>query len=137
MKPEVITIVADITAPIDKVWHVWNDTNEIIKWNSASPDWHTPRASNDLKIGGRFVYHMAARDGSFEFDFSGTYTEVQKHKLISYTMDDGRKATITFTDNGNSVHIQTKFEAETENTIELQKNGWQAILNSFKNHVEN
>ena len=137
MTPEVIIIEADVLAPIDKVWHVWSDAEKIIKSNNASPDWHTPRATNDLKVGGRFVYHMAARDGSDAFDFGGTYTEVQKHKLISYTMDDGRKATVTFTDNGNSVQIQTKFEAETENTVELQKNGWQAILDNFKNHVEN
>jgi uncharacterized protein YndB with AHSA1/START domain len=108
----------------------------ITKWNSASDDWHTPYAENDLRTGGKFLSRMEAKDGSFGFDFGGVYDEVIPNKLIAYTMGDSRKVKVDFAANGNSTTVTTNFEAETENTIELQKNGWQAILNNFKKYVE-
>ncbi|CAN5401889.1 SRPBCC family protein [soil metagenome] len=131
-----INVQTTINASIEKVWNYWNFPEHITKWCQASPDWHAPKATNDLKVGGRFTTTMAAKDGSFSFDFAGVYTIVELHKRIAYTMDDGRKADITFSTEGNSVKLIETFEAETENTIELQQGGWQAILNSFKAYIE-
>ncbi len=131
-----ITIEARIKATIEKVWEHWTDPMHITKWNNASDDWHTPHAENDLKVGGKFLYRMEAKDGSFGFDFVGVYDEVTKYKLIAYTMGDGRKARINFEENGNETQITTIFEAENKNPIEMQKSGWQAILNNFKKHIE-
>jgi uncharacterized protein YndB with AHSA1/START domain len=100
------------------------------------PDWHTPYAENDLRVGGVFRSRMEAKDGSSGFDFVGTYDEVHQHKLIAFTMSDGRKVKVTFTDTGTSVQIVETFEAEMENPLELQKQGWQTILDNFKKHVE-
>jgi uncharacterized protein YndB with AHSA1/START domain len=132
-----ISISTDIKAPVDKVWEAWSNPEHITRWNSASPDWHTPKASNDLKKGGKFTSRMEAKDGSMGFDFSGIYDDVQVNKLIAYTMEDDRKVEIRFTDNGNSTKIEQDFEAESENTRELQQAGWQAILDNFKTYVEN
>ena len=131
-----ITVETTINASLEKVWNYWNQSEHITKWCQASPDWHAPKATNDLKIGGKFSTTMAAKDGSFSFDFSGVYTIVELHKRIAYTMDDGRKADITFSAQGNAVKLIETFEAETENPIELQQGGWQAILNSFKAYTE-
>jgi uncharacterized protein YndB with AHSA1/START domain len=131
-----ITVQATINAPIDHVWSVWTQPGHIVKWNNASPDWHTPKATNDLRTGGKFVFTMAARDGSVSFDFEGIYTNVKLNQLIEYTMADGRVAKIQFSDNGESTNITESFEAETENTEELQRGGWQAILNNFKQYAE-
>ncbi|MFA6470229.1 MAG: SRPBCC family protein [Bacteroidota bacterium] len=135
-KAKTITIETTVNAPIDKVWKMWNEPEHITKWATGSPDWHTPYAENDLRVGGKFLSRMSAKDGSASFDFIGTYDDVQMHKTIAYTMEDGRTATITFTSDGKSVKIVEMFEAETENTPELQKAGWQTILDNFKNHVE-
>ena len=131
-----ITIEANVNAPIEKVWELWTKPEHITKWNNASDDWHTPRAENDLRMGGKFLSRMEAKDGSFGFDFSGVYDEVKTNDLIAYTMDDGRKAKITFTKNGNTTKVIETFEAENENPIEMQKDGWQAILNNFKKYTE-
>jgi uncharacterized protein YndB with AHSA1/START domain len=133
---QMITIETTVNAPIEKVWKMWNAPEHITKWATGSPDWHTPYAENDLRAGGKFLSRMSAKDGSASFDFIGTYDEVQKHKTIAYTMEDGRTAKITFAVAGKSVKIVETFEAETENTLELQKNGWQMILDNFKKHVE-
>jgi uncharacterized protein YndB with AHSA1/START domain len=134
---ETITVETLVNAPVEKVWEFWTKPEHITKWNAASDDWHTTRAENNLRIGGKFLSRMEAKDGSFGFDFEGIYTDVITHEKISYTLLDDRKVTITFTQTENGVQIIETFEAETENTLELQKLGWQAILNNFKKYVEN
>lgn len=132
-----VTINATVNAPVAKVWKNWTTPADIMQWNNASPDWHTPRAENDLRKGGSFLSRMEAKDGSFGFDFTGIYDEVITNKHIAYTMPDGRKVKIDFTDNGDSTGIQSVFDAETENPVEMQREGWQAILNNFKQYTEN
>lgn len=134
---ETITVETLVNAPVEKVWEFWTKPEHITKWNAASDDWHTTRAENNLRIGGKFLSRMEAKDGSFGFDFEGIYTDVITHEKISYTLLDDRKVTITFTQTKNGVQIIETFEAETENTLELQKLGWQAILNNFQKYVEN
>jgi uncharacterized protein YndB with AHSA1/START domain len=133
---ETITVEIHVNAPIEKIWKFWTKPEYIIKWNNASEDWHTPRAENDLRIGGKFLSRMEAKDGSFGFDFEGIYDEVATNKKISYTLLDGRKVDVTFSQTEKGVKIAETFEAENENSIELQKQGWQAILNNFKTYVE-
>jgi uncharacterized protein YndB with AHSA1/START domain len=135
-KPAVLHIEAVVNAPVEKVWKFWTSPEHITKWNSPSPDWHTPRAENDLKAGGRFLSRMEAKDGSFGFDFSGTYTTVDTNKKIAYTLDDNRKVSVDFDGQGNSCKIASDFEAEEMNPLEMQQGGWQAILNSFKAYAE-
>lgn len=137
MNKENITIEAIVSSSIEKTWNYFTLPEHIVKWNNASPDWHTPKASNDLKVGGKFSYTMAAKDGSFSFDFGGTYTELKNNELIAYTLDDGRKVSVAFLKNGEGVKLVETFEPERENTLELQRTGWQAILDNFKKYVEN
>ncbi|MGN6637959.1 MAG: SRPBCC family protein [Mucilaginibacter sp.] len=132
----VITIEAIVNAPIETIWKTWNEPQHITKWNHASDDWHSPRAENDLRVGGKFLTRMEAKDGSFGFDFSGTYDEVKPNELIVYTIGDGRKVNVAFTKEGNATKITTSFEAENTNPVEMQKGGWQAILNNFKKYAE-
>ncbi len=136
MQSTIITIAATVNAPAEKVWKLWTTPEDIIQWNSASPDWHTPRAESDLRPGGKFSSRMEAKDGSFGFDFWGVFDEVKPHELISYTMGDGRKVKVTFTANGDSTDITEAFEAEGTNPVEMQRGGWQAILNNFKRYAE-
>lgn len=131
-----ITVTATVNAPAEKVWELWNNPAHIVNWNSASPDWHTPSSTNDLRVGGAFTARMEAKDGSFGFDFYGVYDAVRPHEYIAYTLGDNRKVSITFTAQGNSTHISESFEAETQNPEEMQQAGWQAILNNFKNYAE-
>jgi len=131
-----ITLNAIVRAPVEKVWTFWTEPQHITKWNQASEDWHTPYADNDLRVGGKFKSTMAAKDGSFSFDFEGVYTKVEHHKVIEYTTGDGRKVSVKFSGNGNETGITSTFEAETTNPIEVQRDGWQAILNSFKKYTE-
>lgn len=135
-KKELVTIEAKVNAPIEKVWDVWTGPEHIIKWNAPSEDWHTTSAENDLRIGGRFNSRMEAKDGSFGFDFSGVYNEVDEHERIVYTLDDGRKVWTTFTKIEGGTEVISTFEAENENPIEMQKTGWQSILDTFKKYVE-
>jgi len=132
----VITIDAEINAPLEKVWQTWIAPDHITKWNFASDDWQCPSAENDLQVGGKFSYRMEAKDGSFGFDFWGNHTEVAEYDKISSLLGDGRKMTVTFESYGDGTYIKEEFEAEETNSIELQKDGWQAILNNFKKHVE-
>ena len=132
----VITVSAEINAPVEKVWNSWTSPDHIVHWNFASDDWHSPKAENDLRPGGKFNYVMAAKDGSVSFDFWGVYDEVVQNKTIKYTLGDNRKVKITFSDNGDKTTVTESFEAENENTVELQQGGWQAILNNFKKHTE-
>ena len=131
-----ITIETTVKAPVEKVWEFWGAPEHITKWATPSPDWHTPRAENDLRTGGKFLSRMEAKDGSFGFDFGGVYDNVKTNELIEYTIGDGRKVVTNFTKKGNETHIVQTFEAETENPIEMQRGGWQAILDSFKNYTE-
>ena len=133
---KMITIEATVNAPVLKVWKFWIAPEHIIHWNNASDDWHTPRAENDFRVGGSFLSRMEAKDGSFGFDFAGAYNEIKTHELILYTLFDGRKVRIIFETAGNSTTIAESFEAESENPVELQKYGWQSILNNFKQYVE-
>jgi uncharacterized protein YndB with AHSA1/START domain len=131
-----ITVQVDVNAPIQVVWDTWTSPDTIRMWNHASHDWHCPAALNDLKVGGTFSYTMAAVDESVSFDFNGTYTEVTTLKSMSYTMEDGRKANITFEQLENCVRVAETFDPESENTLELQRDGWQAILDNFKKCAE-
>ncbi len=135
-KKEIISVEAEIAVPIATVWQCWTTPADIIHWNNASPDWCTPRAENDLRPGGRFSYRMEARDGSAGFDFWGDYDEVALHRRIAYTMGDGRKATVRFEEAGSQTRVVESFEAEDTNPVELQRGGWQAILDNFKRYVE-
>jgi uncharacterized protein YndB with AHSA1/START domain len=130
-----ITITTALNEPIEKVWDYFTNPIHIIKWNHASDDWHSTKAINDLRVGGKFEYRMEAKDGSFGFDFFGFYDKIIDFKLIEYTLGDDRKVSINFTNDGNEVFIEEIFEAESENPIELQKAGWQAILDNFKNYT--
>lgn len=131
-----ITIESTVNAPVEKVWQYWSSPEHITKWNSPSADWHTPRAENDLRIGGKFFARMEAKDGSMGFDFGGVYDAVETNKLIEYTMSDNRKVKVTFTANGNETTVVETFDAETTNSIEMQRAGWQAILDNFKKYTE-
>jgi len=134
---EQITIKANVKASAKKVWELWTNPKHIVKWNTASDEWHTPKAENDLRVGGKFLSRMEAKDGSFGFDFTGTYNEVDPLKRIAYTMEDGRKAEIDFKENQGNTEIVTIFDAESQNPIDMQRDGWQAILDNFKNYTEN
>ena len=131
-----ITIETTVNAPVKKVWEVWTNTDDITKWNSPSPEWHTPRAQHDLRPGGNFTFRMEARDGSSGFDFGGVYDVVKPNEYIEYTMEDGRKVKVDFKEEGNQTHIVENFEAESQNSIEMQRGGWQAILDNFKKYTE-
>jgi uncharacterized protein YndB with AHSA1/START domain len=132
----IITVENTIRIPVAKAWQYWTLPEHITKWNNASDDWHTTSVTNDLKTGGSFSYRMEAKDGSFGFYFGGVYDDVKINELIAYTMGDGRKATVTFSAPGNQTKIVETFEAENENPVELQKTGWQAILDNFKKYAE-
>ncbi|MDR7236906.1 SRPBCC family protein [Neobacillus drentensis] len=133
---EKVTVKAVVNAPVEKVWEYWTEPKHITQWNNASDDWHTPVAENDLTVGGKFLTRMEAKDGSFGFDFGGIYDEVKLNEVISYTLGDGRKVTITFKGQGNETEVIETFDAETTNPVEMQQAGWQAILDNFKKYAE-
>lgn len=135
MKIDRITITANILAGRRKVWDFYTKPEHITKWNFADPSWHCPTASNDLKIGGRYLARMEAKDGSFGFDFDATYIEINRGKSFSYEFG-GRIATVLFDEINGQTEVTISFEPETENSIELQRDGWQAILDNFKKYVE-
>jgi len=131
-----ITIESTVNAPIEKVWESFTKPEHITQWNAATPEWHSPRAENDLRTGGTFNYRMEAKDGSFGFDFGGTYDEVQPNKRIAYTMGDNRKVEVDFIPEGSGVRVVERFDAESTNSEEMQRAGWQAILDNFKGYTE-
>ena len=131
-----ITVETVVKAPIEKVWKYWSAPEHITKWCQASDDWHAPKAENDLRVDGKFSTTMAAKDGSVSFDFGGVYTNVEKYKTIEYVMDDGRKVQVQFSSQGDDTKVTETFDPENTNPIEMQRGGWQAILDSFKKHVE-
>ncbi len=132
----IITVATTVNAPVQKVWECWTKPAHITKWNNASDDWHTPSAQNDLKAGGSFVSRMEARDGSMGFDFGGKYDAIRTYEYIEYTLDDGRKVKVSFAGTGMSTKVSESFEAESINSIDMQKGGWQAILDNFKKYTE-
>ena len=136
MENSKIVVESTINAPIEKVWACYTEPTHIMQWNNASPDWHTPKAENDLRVGGKFSSTMAAKDGSFSFDFWGIYDEVVANERIAYTLGDDRKVSVDFKNDGSQTIVTIVFEPESENSHELQKAGWQAILDNFKKHVE-
>lgn len=132
----VITVETTVNAPVKKVWSYWSTPEHIMQWCQASDDWHAPYADNDLKTGGKFKTTMAAKDGSFSFDFEGVYDKVEEYKTIEYTMPDGRKVSVHFTADGDQTKVTETFDPETTHSAEMQKSGWQAILDNFKKHTE-
>lgn len=133
---EPITIEATVAAPKEKVWACYTEPAHVTQWNHASDDWHCPSATNDLRVGGTFVSRMEARDGSVGFDFTGIYDEVAPLSLIRYHMSDGRKVATRFEEKDGATHVVVTFDPESENPIEMQRGGWQAILNNFKKYTE-
>jgi len=131
-----ITVETIVNAPVEKVWAYFTQPQHVKNWNNASDDWHTPHAENDLRVGGNFVYRMEAKDGSFGFDFGGTYDVVKENEYLEYTIGDGRKVKMSFISQGASTKVLENFEAETTNSIDLQRTGWQAILDNFKKYTE-
>jgi uncharacterized protein YndB with AHSA1/START domain len=132
-----IKIEANINAPVEKVWKYWVEPSHITQWAFASSDWHAPTAENDVRANGKFKTTMAAKDGSVSFDFEGVYTKVEPQKTLEYKIADGRIVKVTFSASESNTSVVETFEAEDVNSIDMQKAGWQAILNNFKNHVEN
>ena len=130
-----ITVTATINAGITKVWGYYTKPEHITKWNFADPSWHCPTASNDMKVGGIYNARMEAKDGSFGFDFTAVYSEIIEGKKFVYEFG-GREANITFDEDNGQTIVTITFDPETENSIELQQNGWQAILNNFKKYTE-
>lgn len=130
-------VQAIIESAINKVWYYWTDSSHIIHWNNASEEWYSPRAENDLRPGGKFKSRMEARDGSSGFDLEGIYSEVRHLAHIAYTLEDRRKVTIDFKSNGQTTTVTETFEAENEYPVDMQREGWRAILNNFKQYVEN
>ncbi len=132
----VITVEAAINSPIRKVWDYWTKPEHITKWSFASDEWHTPTATNDARTGGSFSSRMEAKDGSMGFDFGGVYDEVREHEYMEYTLGDGRKVQVTFSQEGAATKVAERFEAEGQNSAEMQQAGWQAILDNFKKYAE-
>lgn len=135
MTTQAITVETIVAAPIEEVWHAYTTPEDIMQWNAASDDWHTPSATVDLREGGIFSSRMEAKDGSMGFDFAGTYTKIETNKLIAYDFG-GRNASIEFTPATEGVRVTVTFDAEDDNSIEMQRGGWQAILDNFRHHVE-
>jgi uncharacterized protein YndB with AHSA1/START domain len=132
-----ITVQASIKASVDLVWKCWTSPEDILVWNTASDDWHTTKAENNLEAGGKFNYRMEAKDGSFGFDFWGIYDQVNAQQVIEITLGDERKMKVIFTSENSITEVIETFEAESKNSVELQQSGWQAILDNFKKYVEN
>ncbi|SDS29074.1 SRPBCC family protein [Gramella sp. MAR_2010_147] len=131
-----ISVKVNIEKKVEKVWEFWTKPEHIIQWNHASEDWLCPSAENDLKKGGKFLYRMEAKDGSFGFYFSGVYKEIKQNEKLVYKLDDNRMVSVLFSENNNSTSLKEVFEPEDKNSVEMQKEGWQAILNNFKKYAE-
>ena len=130
-----ITVEAIVDAPLARVWEAWNTPSDIMQWNAAQDDWHTTRSIVDLREGGTFLARMEARDGSMGFDFEGTYTRVVPRERVEYRMSDGREVSVEFLKRPDGILVRETFDAETENPAEMQRAGWQAILDSFARYV--
>ncbi len=131
-----ITVETMVRGTPEKVWELFNEPKHIVEWATAGDDWHTVKAENDVRAGGTFFYRMEAKDGSKGFDLVSVYDEVTPLKSFAYSMADGRKVWATFTEENGNVHIVETFEAENQNPIDMQRGGWQAILDNFKKYAE-
>lgn len=131
-----VTVQATINAPIAEVWNKWNAPEHITQWCFASDDWHAPYSENDVRVGGNIKTTMAAKDGSFSFDFGGTYTEVEENRYLAYTLGDGRKVTVLFEEEGDGTNVTETFDPENVHPVDFQQAGWQAILDNFKKYAE-
>jgi len=136
MNQKSITVETVVNAPIDKVWKCWTEPSHITQWAFASDDWEASDAENDVRVGGKFATVMSAKDKSASFEFGGVYTDVKHHELIAYEMEDGRKVSVQFTPVADGIKVTETFDMESENSEELQRSGWQAILDNFKKHTE-
>lgn len=136
VKEKTITVETTIKAPVEAVWSYWTDPKHITNWCFASDDWHAPNAENDLRVNGKFKTRMAAKDGSAGFDFEGLYTRILKYKTIEYVLGDGRRVGISFSSHSAKTKVIESFNPENENPYEMQKGGWQAILDNFRKYVE-
>lgn len=132
-----ITVQTIVSADIKKVWDHYTNPKHITKWNFASDDWQCPSAANDMRVGGKYTARMEAKDGSSGFDFEAVYDEIIKGEKFAYTMPDSRHVNVTFKKLGNKTEVIIVFDAETENPLEMQRNGWQAILDNFRKYTEN
>lgn len=133
---KIVSVQTKIDAPLDIVWKLWTTPEDITKWNSASEDWHSPRAENDLRPGGKFNFRMEAKNGKEGFDFWGVYDNIIPKERIEYTMGDSRKVSVLFSKSNGKTRIIENFEPESENPVEMQHDGWQSILNNFKRYAE-
>lgn len=136
MAKDPISIQCTVEAPVDKVWKIFIQPEHIKKWNNASDDWHTPEVENDFRENGKFVYRMEAKDGSVGFNFEGVYDRIEDHKLIIFNLADDRKVQVSFEEKDGATLVEEIFEPEDTHPVELQKDGWQAILNNFKKYIE-
>nr|WP_300004051.1 SRPBCC domain-containing protein [Tissierella sp.] len=134
---ELVEVRVDIRADMDKIWKYWTQERHIVNWYHSSETWHTPRAINDFKEDGKFSYRMESKDGSMGFDFSGRYLKIEEGKLIRYLLEDTRRVDVKFIENGDIVRVTEDFEAESNATKDIEKSGWQSILDNFKTYVEN
>jgi len=133
---EKITVLAQINSPIAQVWEKWTNPAHVIHWNFAHESWHCPKATANLQVGGEFHYQMAAKDGSFEFDFWGTFQAIEKEKYLKIVIGDGREMEVYFQQSINGTEVREVFDPENQNPPDMQQQGWQAILNQFKRYVE-
>ncbi|XHR98011.1 SRPBCC family protein [Mucilaginibacter sp. UC70_90] len=131
-----ITVTATVNADAKKAWDYYTNPEHITKWNFADPLWQCPSASNDMRVGGKYSARMEAKDGSFGFDFEAIYDEIVDGEEFTYTMPNGRQASVAFKANGDQTEVEVAFDPEDQNPLEMQKNGWQAILNNFKKYTE-
>ena len=131
-----ITVETVVKAPLNQIWSAWSNPDDIVQWNSPHESWHTTRSAVDLREGGQFSARMEARDGSGGFEFEGTYTRVVPEQNIDFRMSDGREVSVEFVEQKDGVLVRETFDAETQNSVEMQRNGWQAILDNFGRHVE-
>ncbi|MFM2284896.1 MAG: hypothetical protein RLZZ543_393 [Bacteroidota bacterium] len=131
-----ITVEVLVNADVQHVWNCFTQPEHIMQWNHAGDDWHCPAAQNDLRVGGTFSYTMAAKDGSFSFDFGGTYTDVNAPKNFDYILGDTRAVQLVFTEEAEGTRVTETFDTENEHPAEMQQMGWQMILTNFKKHAE-
>jgi uncharacterized protein YndB with AHSA1/START domain len=136
MEATKILVQATIAADKQKAWDYYTKPEYITKWNFASDDWHCPSATNDMRVGGKYNARMEAKDGSFGFDFEATYDEIIPGESFQYTMPDGRRVNVSFEDSGSQTEVKVLFDAETVNSVELQKGGWHMILDNYKKFTE-
>lgn len=131
-----VTVEALVSKDVKEVWECWTSPEHIVSWNFATAEWHCPSAEQELRVGGRLKYRMAAKDGSMAFDYTGTFEQIESEELLAYVLDDGRRVTVNFKEENGATRLTEVFEVEDENAIDMQRQGWQAILDSFKSYVE-